>query len=263
MTLLPSFSGTPTPLHALIQGASRGIGLEMTRQLLEEEQVGQVFATSRHPLQSAPLLALRQAHPTRLVLLGLDLCDEATIKDAVATLATHTSTLHLVCNVAGVLHDATRDMMPEKSLRDIHPDHLARSFAINATGPLLMAKHVHGFLRHGERAVWASLSARVGSIGDNRLGGWYAYRASKAAQNQITRTLAVEFARRPRPNVICVALHPGTVDTQLSEPFQAQVPPQQLFSASQAASQLFAVIDGLEVGDSGGFFDWAGKLVPW
>ena len=133
---------------------------------------------------------------------------------------------------------------------------------MNAIGPLLVAKHFQILLPPQERSIFANLSARVGSIGDNHLGGWYAYRASKAAQNMVTRNLAIELRRRAQ-GLICVALHPGTVDTGLSRPFQSKVPANRLFSAERAAKQLLKVMDGLRPDDSGGFFSWNGERIPW
>ena len=168
----------------------------------------------------------------------------------------------LVIHCAGTLHDDGAGIAPERRLADVDPVKIARSFAINATGPLLVAKHVAPLLpRHG-RAVFASLSARVGSIGDNRLGGWYGYRASKAAQNMFTRTLSIELKRRIR-GIVCVALHPGTVDTDLSRPFQGAVPQGTLFPVDRAARQLLEVIDGLGPADNGGFFAYDGQPIPW
>jgi len=137
-----------------------------------------------------------------------------------------------------------------------------RSFRVNALGALLVAKHFQGFFDRNDRVVFASLSARVGSIGDNRLGGWYAYRASKAAQNMITKNLAIELRRRAR-GVVCVALHPGTVATDLSAPFRGGVPEEKLFDASRAARQLLGVIDSLTPDSNGGFFAWDGEPIPW
>lgn len=250
------------PVRALIQGASRGIGLEFVRQLLGDEHVERVFATSRAPEDSEGLSALRRDHPGRLELLALDVTEAASIEAAAQAVADRVDGLELLINVAGILHDASTGMAPEKSLRDLEPQHLRRSFAVNAIGPALMARHFHGLFRHGRRAVWANMSARVGSIGDNHLGGWYGYRASKAAQNQITRTFAIEMGRKA-PETICVALHPGTVDTELSAPFQAHVPDEQLFELERAVRQLLGVIDALEPADSGAFYDWAGALVEW
>jgi len=152
--------------------------------------------------------------------------------------------------------------MPERRLADVAGANLLASFAVNAAGPLLVAKYFQRFLPRRDRAVFASLSARVGSIGDNRLGGWYAYRGSKAAQNMFTRCLSVELVRRHR-GLICVALHPGTVDTELSRPFQARVAEEQLFTVKRAAAQLLDVIAGLAPEDNGAFIAWDGQSVEW
>jgi NAD(P)-dependent dehydrogenase (short-subunit alcohol dehydrogenase family) len=159
-----------------------------------------------------------------------------------------------------VLHDGA--LRPEKRIEDADPERLRRVFEVNAFGPLLVAKHFLALLRHPERAVLANLSARVGSIEDNRIGGWYGYRASKAAQNMFTRTLAIELRRRA-PGVICVALHPGTVATALSEPFRGSVDPARVFTPRRAAEQIWAVVQSLSPEDGGRFLDWAGKPIPW
>ena len=169
--------------------------------------------------------------------------------------------LALVINCAGVLHEPG-GMQPERRLADVNAESFVQSVSVNALGPLLMAKHFEPLLRSAERTVFASISARVGSIGDNRLGGWYAYRASKAAQNMVTRNLAIELRRRAR-GVICVALHPGTVDTGLSEPFQSRVPPDKLFTPVEAAEKLLAVVDSLGPGSNGKFYAWDGSEIPW
>jgi NAD(P)-dependent dehydrogenase (short-subunit alcohol dehydrogenase family) len=248
-------------LNTLIQGSSRGIGLEFVRQLLDQAAPGRVFASCRSPEAAAPLVALAAQDP-RLRLVTLDVADEASIRSAATTVAAEVSRLHLVVNCAGLLHDRQAGVSPEKRLADVRPEALAASFAVNAAGPLLVARHFEPLLAHSERAVFASISARVGSIGDNRLGGWFAYRASKAAQNMFTRTLAIEWARSRR-NVICVALHPGTTDTELSRPFQANVPPGKLFSTDRTVRQLLAVIERLTPADSGRFLAWDGTEIPW
>ena len=248
--------------NVLIQGASRGIGLEFVRQCLAESRIGHVLATCRSPANAADLAGLAASAAGRLTVLPLDVTDEASIATAAAATAHTVSRLHLVVNCTGVLHDATRGMRPEKRLADVRPESLARAFAVNAIGPLLLARNFEHTLAHADRAVFASLSARVGSIEDNRLGGWYAYRASKAAQNMCTRTLAVEWARSRR-NVICVALHPGTTDTDLSRPFQGNVPEGKLFGVERAVSQLLEVIDRMQPADTGQFFAWDGERIPW
>lgn len=256
--MLTSFSPES---HALVQGASRGIGLEFVRQLLAEPAIGQVFASCRAPGQVGELADLAAREP-RLRVVSLDVTDEASIGRAAAGIADVTDRLHLIVNCAGLLHGGAAQLVPEKRLADVRPEALATSFAVNALGPLLVAKHFERLLAHRERAVFASLSARVGSIGDNRLGGWYAYRGAKAAQNMFTRTLAIEWARSRR-NVVCVALHPGTTDTDLSRPFQANVPPGKLFSPERTVQQLLAVIDRLTPIENGRFYAWDGSEIPW
>ncbi|WP_367279183.1 SDR family oxidoreductase [uncultured Roseibium sp.] len=166
--------------------------------------------------------------------------------------------IRLVFDATGAL--TLEGARPEKSLRELDPAALARSYAVNAIGPALLMKHFLPLFPRNGRSVFATLSARVGSIGDNRLGGWYAYRASKAGLNQLVCTAAVELARS-RPEAICVALHPGTVRTPLTEGFaktglEVQEP-------EMAAERLLGVLNGLSSEQSGSFFDHMGKPVPW
>jgi NAD(P)-dependent dehydrogenase (short-subunit alcohol dehydrogenase family) len=251
----------PDDSQALVTGASRGIGLEFVRQLLGETRFARVFAACRQPTQATALSRLAAGEP-RLRIVALDVADEAQVEAAARQVAAETDRLHLIVNAAGVLQDAATGMAPEKRLADVRANALAASFAVNAFGPLLVAKHFERLLAHRERAVFASISARVGSIGDNRLGGWYAYRGAKAAQNMFTKTLSVEWARSRR-NVICVALHPGTTDTDLSRPFQANVPPEKLFSVERTVRQLLEVVGRLTPADTGRFLAWDGREIPW
>jgi NAD(P)-dependent dehydrogenase (short-subunit alcohol dehydrogenase family) len=251
----------PDGSHVLVQGASRGIGLEFVRQLAADARVATIVATCRAPEDAHELQALA-ARDARVRPIVLDATDEESIRAAADEVAALVPRLHLIVQCAGLLHDAARGVVPEKRLADVRADSLLASFAVNAWGPLLVAKHFERFLDHRERAVHASISARVGSICDNRLGGWYAYRSSKAAQNMLTKTLAVEWSRTRR-NVICVALHPGTTDTDLSKPFQGNVPPERLFTAERTVRQLLGVIDGLQPGDTGKFYAWDGSGIPW
>ncbi len=164
----------------------------------------------------------------------------------------------LVIVANGILHQG--DIRPEKSLRELSAEKMTALFQANTIFPALMAKHFLPLLPRDRRAVFASLSARVGSISDNHLGGWYSYRGSKAALNMIIRTAAIETGRRC-PDAIVVGLHPGTVDSALSGPFQAGVPEGKLFTPQYSVSCLLGVIDGLQPGDSGGCFDWQGKRI--
>ena len=254
-------SSFPDRSHALVQGASRGIGLEFVRRLLAEPRFERVFATCREPHAAGDLSALAAQQP-HLTVVALDASDEASIARAAETVASTTDRLHLVVNTAGILHGGAAAVAPEKRLADVRAEALMASFAVNAFAPLLVARHFERLLAHRDRAVFASLSARVGSIGDNRLGGWYAYRGAKAAQNMFTRTLAIEWARSRR-NVVCVALHPGTTDTDLSRPFQANVPAERLFPVGRTVHQLLNVIDRLSPADSGRFLAWDGSEIPW
>ena len=197
-------------------------------------------------------------HPERLSVVEMDVTDEQAIARAADQVAARTDALHLIVNVAGVLHGP--DFGPEKKLAQVRPEVLRTVFEANAFGPLLVAKHLHRLLRHQDRSVYASISARVGSISDNRLGGWYAYRGSKAAQNMFTKNLSIELGRIA-PAAIVVGLHPGTVDTDLSKPFQRNVPREQLQTVGASVRFLLSVIDGLSPGDSGKVFDFRGEEI--
>jgi NAD(P)-dependent dehydrogenase (short-subunit alcohol dehydrogenase family) len=167
---------------------------------------------------------------------------------------------HLIINATGLLHDAA-GLMPEKAMKQIEGAKMARIMAVNAIGPALICKYFVPLMARDSKAVMAHLSARVGSISDNRLGGWTSYRAAKAAQNMIVKNAAIETARRD-PQKILVGLHPGTVDSRLSAPFQTNVSEGKLFTPDQAATHLLAVIDRLSADDSGYVFAWDGTKIP-
>jgi NAD(P)-dependent dehydrogenase (short-subunit alcohol dehydrogenase family) len=245
---------------AVVQGASRGLGLALVSALLERRDTGRVLATARQPAASTGLAALGVRYGTRLVCEQIDVGDEASIASAAVRISEVVPRIDWLVNCAGVLHDG--GLRPEKRLDDVDPECLRRSFEVNAFGPLLVAKHLLSLLRQSEAGLIANVSARVGSIEDNRSGGWYGYRASKAAQNMFTRTLAIELRRRA-PNVTCVALHPGTVATELSEPFTRGLAPERLFAPHDAALKLIEVMRSVTTEDSGSFLDWARKPIPW
>lgn len=250
------------PFNAVVVGASRGLGLGLVRALLAVPNANLVYAACRRPDHASDLQALNREHGKRLRVLALDVTREANFAIAADTITRETNRLHLVINAAGVLHDVSKAIQPERKLEDVNPQHLLASYMVNAIGPLLTAKHFLPLLAHPQRSLFANISARVGSIGDNQLGGWYGYRAAKAAQNQFTRTFAVE-AKRRAPNLIVVGLHPGTVDTDLSKPFSGNVPPEQLFTVEQSVGHLMKVMDGLKTESSGQFFAWDGRSIPW
>lgn len=188
----------------------------------------------------------------------IDLEDESSIAEAAAK-SGESGPLDLVFVATGFLHEEGSG--PEKDWRHLDAENLARNFAINVTGPALVAKHFLPLLHDDRRGGFAALSARVGSISDNRLGGWYAYRASKAALNMMIRSLSIELARK-KPEAFCVGLHPGTVDTRLSQPFQRNVPEGKLFTPDHSAARLLEVLGGLGPTDSGKCFAYDGEEIP-
>ncbi|WP_341850191.1 SDR family NAD(P)-dependent oxidoreductase [Sphingomonas natans] len=226
-------------------GAGGGIGRALVRALAASGRYARVHALSRQP----------RADDGRIVGGVIDVTDEASICHAAERIG---SPLDLVVIATGILHEDGR--MPEKALRELDGASLARIFELNTIGPALALKHFAPLLAKDRRAVIAALSARVGSISDNRTGGWYGYRASKAALNMIIKSAAIEIARS-RPLALCVALHPGTVDTGLSQPFQRGVPPDRLFPPERAARQLLDVLADLKPASTGKMFGWDGSEI--
>lgn len=247
--------------HVLILGASQGIGLGFVRHFLAEGKI--VHATYRDRQSATPLFALA-AHNPNLHICALDITDESQIINYLATIAQtlqiDRSHLCHVINCIGILHQG--DVQPEKSLRQINPDHLLTYFQVNSMASILLAKHLVPLIKTSDRTVFATLSAKVGSITDNQLGGWYGYRASKAALNMFMKTIALEYRRTCKTTIVAV-LHPGTTDTQLSQPFQRNVPAEKLFSIDRTVSQLCQVMNGLTIAESGEFFSWDGTRLPW
>lgn len=237
---------TGWPKTAAIFGATGGIGRALGESLLKNG-IERLHVGGR---------SLPQFEDQRVRPFAFDLLDEASIKDAVGGFG---EAPELVVVATGVLTLADGGG-PEKSLRALSPDQMAQSFAINTIGPALVAKHVLPTFPRSGRHVFAALSARVGSIGDNRIGGWHSYRASKGALNMLIRNFAIEM-QRTRPEVIVAGLHPGTVDTKLSEPFQGNVPSEQLFTPRRSANALLDVINGLLPADSGSILAWDGKRI--
>ena len=235
-------------MRALIVGANGGIGAALAQALAERPAVEQVTATWCHHQPAW------QHDKVRWVRLGP--CDD----DAVAQLAADSGRLDRLINAVGFLHGGGRG--PERSIRQVDAGFVADNVAINTVPTLLLAKHFATALKGDRPTVFAALSARVGSIGDNRLGGWYSYRLSKAALNMALKTLAIEW-QRSVPGACVAALHPGTTDTALSRPFQRGVPPGKLFTAHYSAQRLLEVMDRLRPADTGRFWSWDGSELPW
>lgn len=235
---------------AVVIGANGGIGRAIVAELLGEPGWRAVVGVGRRKPNDWP-------QDERTPFLVADLLDEGALAQLAADLAA-LGTIGFVIIATGLLHG--EGLKPEKSMRAVTHAAMMRTFEVNAVLPALVAKHLAPRLPKDAPSVIAALSARVGSIGDNRLGGWHAYRASKAALNMMVRCLALEL-RRERPLAVCVALHPGTVDTALSAPFArasgARVEPR------EAAGRLIKVLHRLEPADSGGFFAYDASPVPW
>lgn len=227
----------PTGYRALVLGAGGALGAAFVSHLQADAHCGQVLGLSR---RSSPALVLE---------------DEASIRACVQGLAAQ-APLHLVIDATGALTLDGRG--PEKRLDELDPQHLARAMAVNAIGPALLLKHLVPLLAHGERVVWAKLSARVGSIADNHKGGWYGYRASKAALNMLLQTAAIEIARR-RPLAVVAALQPGTVRSALSQPFVGD----DALDPGQSAARLLRVLDALPATGRAQFVDHQGAPIPW
>lgn len=228
---------------AVVIGASGGIGGAFEAALIDEGAFDVVhgFARSRSGVQH------------------IDLLDEASIAAAAAHVAKGPAPT-FVCVATGLLHDGAR--MPEKALGDLDPEWLAHVYAVNVIGPALVAKHFLPIMPQRGRIVFAALSAQVGSTSDNIRGGWYGYRASKAALNMMVRNLALEQRQRNDRSVV-IALHPGAVDTDLSRPFQGSVKAGHLFDPERAALQLLDVIEEIKPHDSGKLFDFEGTEISF
>jgi len=233
----PDLSSFPTGFRALVIGASGGIGQAMVQHLANAPHCAEVVGLHRH---SEP---------------RIDFNDEASIASAAQTTRA-SGKFHLIINAAGLLHSA--DFMPEKKLGDLSYAQLEATFRVNTFGPALVLRHFAPLL-NTERAVLALISAKVGSIEDNRLGGWYGYRASKAALNMLLKTAAIEL-KRSNPNAVFVSMHPGTVSTRLSQPFRGE---QIGRPAQDAARDMLRTLAQLGPNDSGSFVAYSGEQLPW
>lgn len=248
----------------LIIGGTGGIGQAMVQQLVtataneqDDNNRIQVFATYH---RSVP-----DFEADNLYWLQMDVSDESSIKQAADDIKQQSTHLNWVINCVGLLH--TESAQPEKALRQVETGFFLQNMQINALAGLLIAKHIRPLLAKAERsadkpAIFATISARVGSISDNQLGGWYSYRMSKAALNMGMKNLSIEWARSLK-DVCIVVMQPGTVNTQLSAPFQGNVADGQLFSPAYSAECLLEVLSGMSADKSGSFVDWAGESIPW
>ena len=238
-------------LNVVVAGGG-GIGAAVAQRLLAHYPVARLYMLQRS--------GRCQIDDARFVSLPVEAEDAASLAMAAGHIAGECSELHLVFNAVGMLHDA--QFRPEKRLKDVSPAALNRLAAVNAWFLPQLALALAPLLRHSQRSLLASVSARVGSITDKDMGGWYSYRASKAAHNMLLRTLAREW-RVSHKHCTVAALHPGTVKTGLSEPYTPANYGKRVLTPAESAEALLNVLDGLQATDSGKFFAWDGAEIPW
>jgi NAD(P)-dependent dehydrogenase (short-subunit alcohol dehydrogenase family) len=237
---------------AVVLGATGGVGQALVARLRQDGRHGHVVALSRRQPDA-------WTNGPAQTWLAADLLDEASLAAAAARIADLGAPSRIIVATGLLSGDG---LTPEKSMRALNADALTRLFQVNAIGPALAAKHLLPLAPREQAGVFAVLSARVGSIADNALGGWYGYRASKAALNMILRTAAIEH-RRSHPLGVCVAIHPGAVETGLSAPFLSGAARGRGFAPPEAADHILRVLDGLGPEANGGFYAWDGTQIPW
>ena len=249
------------PLNVVIVGASGGIGQALVECLVNHNNstrlLNRVYGLSRQYACHTKNVEKATVGTTPYTPLYIDYADEESIHQAANMI---TQPVDILIVATGLLHN-DNGIQPEKTYQQLSTDKLQQNFLVNTIGPALIAKYFMPKMRRQHKSIFTVLSARVGSISDNRLGGWYAYRSSKAALNMLLKTLSVEMARRS-PTLIVAGLHPGTVATNLSQPFQKNVKPEQLFTPQQSALYLLTVINQLSNKDSGFCFAWDGQRIP-
>lgn len=243
----------------MIAGVSGAIGAALAARILDGNPESHVVGLCRHPNHAPGELQASD----RVSLLAWDAEDSATLEPMAESLSSvfqEKTGIDTLIYAAGLLHSDT--MFPEKRLEDLSAEAMARAFAVNATGFGLLVRALVPWLRHRELKRIAAISAKVGSISDNRLGGWYAYRSSKAALNMLVRTMSVELPRRCKP-VACVALHPGTTESALSEPFRQSLAQLEVHDPDDTATNLHTVLKGVDAESNGQFLNWDGSELPW
>ena len=241
---------------AIVLGASGGLGSAMVAEFLNDPAVGQVFAISSKQQPSG----LGDPKSARKLVWLTSEYNETAMAEVASQLVPHAGTFSRVCVCHGLLH--SDKLRPEKRLEDITSEALQEIFHSNTVVPALWLKLLFKILKGQTPCIVATMSARVGSLSDNNLGGWYAYRASKAALNMVLKTASIEYARRAK-NVKLIAFHPGTTDTALSKPFQSTVPTGKLFTTEFVAEQLAMIMDSAQLDGELSYLDWDGQTIAW
>jgi|TARA_B100001093_G_scaffold435032_1_gene432800 NAD(P)-dependent dehydrogenase (short-subunit alcohol dehydrogenase family) len=249
--------------NAIVNGANGGLGSQFVEELIQRG-AGKVFVTFRPDVGTRGLhkrlVALMQKYPDRILPIKADSTKEDDVIKIASIVSEEVSEIHYLVNCVGYLHNS--DHGPEKSLRKINEEQFIEAVRVNTFPTVLLAKYFMRLMKHKKEAVFAAISARVGSIEDNRAGGWYSYRGSKAMLNMMLSNIAIEF-NRSCSNVKVLALHPGTVDTNLSSPFSKNMNPDHLFTPEYSVKSMMDVIENVDKNPLGAFYAWDGERIPW
>eukprot|EP01041_Mallomonas_annulata_P001716 gene1716-3321_t len=262
---MSSFSSNSQPIY-VVSSVSRGLGQEFARQLLIHSSAS-VIGCVRSLAINQSLEDLRTTYPGRLHLVQADLEDQTSVEKAGEAIRSLTDRVDVLLNVAGILGDAINSPGPERSLAKLDRDWFHKSLEVNLIGHVMMTQQVLPLMTVPKDSISSrspskvvNVSARVGSIADNNLGGWYSYRMSKAALNMFTKTLSIEMKRQ---GGLALSIHPGTVSTDLSAPFSANVRKEKLFTPEKSVKLMLDVIEKATMQDSGSFFAYDGTIIPW
>lgn len=239
-------------IDAIVIGGNGGIGNALVKKLSQLNEIGSVYCCSRKKPNGLP---------SEANWIPFDITSENSIIEASQNIKRQCQNVRLIIIASGILYDKYANM-PEKSLKDINADYFFEVFKINTLGPILTAKHFTSIFEKQNKTIMCILSARVGSIEDNNLGGWYSYRSSKSAVNMMAKSLSIEMKRKNGDSITAL-IHPGTVDTALSKPFQSSVAKNKLFTTDKAAESILSVIGGWNNESNGGFFAWNGQKIPF
>jgi len=233
--------------NVAVIGSSGAIGKAFLNIYIRDKEISNIYSISRAQVKE---------DDERVTHINIDITDEISVRNAASLIEDRS--LDRVIVATGILH--TESFGPEKSIKDINVENFMKIFLVNTFGPALIGKYFIPLMTNSQKSILAFLSAKVGSISDNKLGGWYSYRASKSALNQIIKNFSIE-AKRTNPKGIIIGLQPGTVKSRLSEPFQKNVKKSNLFSADDSANKLMKVIEDIAQEDSGQMFSWNGEVI--